>query len=1479
MNTSRANPSPAGHRPFAPHCRHSALPLALAAVIVGLAAAPGTAAAQVASTQLPAGGSIVGGTGTINAASGNTLTIDQTSSRMALDWSTFDIGSAATVTFNQPSTSAVVLNRVQGGNPTQIFGNLNANGQVFLVNTNGMIFGSTAQINVGGLVASTLGISASDFMSGNDVLDAGGNTVALMSNSGTINAAAGAVDLIGGKVVNSGTITASAGNINLIAADKVTLTFESGGFGVVVDKALQLQLDTLAVDNSGTLSAPGGTITLQARAAQGMFDQLINNSGVISAAAISSGSDGSVSLVANGAGQTGIGGGGSIDVGSGTISISTDRGVQQSGAYTAGTLSGSIGGNASFTGNNHIATLGSLGVSGNLSLSNATDLTQSGALTVGGTSTFALGGHALTLDNAGNDFGQAVSLTSGSATITDSGALTLGTLATGNLTAISSGALNLGSGTVTGTLAATSNGGAISQSASNPLTVTGSSTLDAGTGAITLQQAANDFGGAVSLTGSGIALIDANALTIAALTLGSDSALSLTAGGTLILPTSAINTGSANLSLHSGNVLATAAALSGTNVNLSGDAGITLAHDVSATGTLALTASNSAIVQSAGALAVSGIGNVNAGSGAITLSGAGNNFGQAVSLTGGTTAITDSGALTLGTLATGNLNATSNGALNLGGGTVAGTLDASSNGGAITQGNALAVTGVVDVDAGTGSITLENAGNDFGSSVALSGGNVRIVDINALTLNASSANSLRASSGGTLTLTDTIQANTIELATSGTFINNAGADALDITGSGQWRVYLTDLTAPHQYGELDSQNTAVWGTAAFGDVTASGNRYVFSYQPTLLFTSTDQSKIYGQIADLSQAFSTSGLMQGVAGAYLDDTLATAVTGAAAIDSAGAAATAQVAGGPYAINISAGSLNTSASGYALAFANDGLLSIGRAALTITANDAGKTYGQTASLTGYSADGLLNSDAVTDVALNSNGSVATANVGNYQITADNAVGTGLSNYDITYVDGTLSIGKAGLTITAHDAGKTYGQTVSLTGYTVDGLLNSDAVTDVALNSNGSVATANVGNYQITADNADGAGLSNYDITYVDGTLTIGKAGLTITAHDAGKTYGQTVSLTGYTVEGLLNSDAVASVDLNSNGSVATANVGNYQITADNADGAGLSNYDITYVDGTLTIGKAGLTITAHDAGKTYGQTASLTGYTVNGLLNSDAVTDVALNSNGSVATANVGNYLITAVNADGTGLSNYDITYVDGTLSIGKAGLTITASDAGKTYGQTTSLTGYTVDGLLNSDAVTDVDLSSNGSVATANVGNYQITADNADGTGLSNYDITYVDGTLSIGKAGLTITAQDVIKPLGTSVDLDGAYDVQGLLNSDTVSAVDVTSEGASPEAPNGLYAIEVGNARGEGLSNYDINYVEGSLSIGSVELTNGQVIAQTVRAAAGSGTPGSLGSANPSGTLYEVAGTGILLPVQCTAAEFGPTECIRKSSR
>ena len=118
------------------------------ALLLGHAA--GTASAQ----SLPAGGVVTAGAAQINAAA-HLLTVTQTSARTAINWNSFNIGPGATVIFNQPGRSAIALNRVIGSDASVIQGALRANGQVFLLNPNGVLFSKTSQVNVGGLLAST----------------------------------------------------------------------------------------------------------------------------------------------------------------------------------------------------------------------------------------------------------------------------------------------------------------------------------------------------------------------------------------------------------------------------------------------------------------------------------------------------------------------------------------------------------------------------------------------------------------------------------------------------------------------------------------------------------------------------------------------------------------------------------------------------------------------------------------------------------------------------------------------------------------------------------------------------------------------------------------------------------------------------------------------------------------------------------------------------------------------------------------------------------------------------------------------------------------------------------------------------------------------------------------------------------------------------------------------------------------------------
>ena len=134
----------------------------------------------------PTGGQVTAGNGQITQ-NGTQTTISQQSQNLAINWQTFNIAANQGVTFVQPGASAIVLNQVLGQSPSQIFGSLKANGQVFILNPNGVLFGQGAQISVGGLVASTLSLAVGDFLAGK--YDFFGNSTAGVSNSGIITAA------------------------------------------------------------------------------------------------------------------------------------------------------------------------------------------------------------------------------------------------------------------------------------------------------------------------------------------------------------------------------------------------------------------------------------------------------------------------------------------------------------------------------------------------------------------------------------------------------------------------------------------------------------------------------------------------------------------------------------------------------------------------------------------------------------------------------------------------------------------------------------------------------------------------------------------------------------------------------------------------------------------------------------------------------------------------------------------------------------------------------------------------------------------------------------------------------------------------------------------------------------------------------------------------------------------------------------------
>ncbi len=239
---------------------------------------------------LPQGGEVVSGTVGINSPNANNMAINQGSNQAIVNWQGFDIGKQESVTINQPNSNSVILNRVVGENPSAILGKLSANGQVFLTNPSGILFGQGAQVNVGALVASTLNISNQDFLDRNYRFTQDKNKpLASIINLGDINA--GSVGLLAPRVENRGTIVASLGSVAIASGEKTALDFEGDGLinfeitqpvnGEIRDADGNILQS--GVINSGLIQANGGQVVLSALQAQGMIQSVVNNEGMIEA--------------------------------------------------------------------------------------------------------------------------------------------------------------------------------------------------------------------------------------------------------------------------------------------------------------------------------------------------------------------------------------------------------------------------------------------------------------------------------------------------------------------------------------------------------------------------------------------------------------------------------------------------------------------------------------------------------------------------------------------------------------------------------------------------------------------------------------------------------------------------------------------------------------------------------------------------------------------------------------------------------------------------------------------------------------------------------------------------------------------------------------------------------------------------------------------------------------------------------------------
>jgi filamentous hemagglutinin family protein len=1203
----------------------------------------------------PQGGTVTNGSASISS-SGNTETITQSTQNAVINWQSFNIGANQITRFVQPKANATTLNRVNAGNPSQILGTLDANGNVILINPNGVFFGNGSQVDVNGLVATTANVTSQNFMQGKLNFTQPGSPNAQVVNNGTITAAqAGLVGLVAPTVINTGTINARLGHVELGSADTFTLdTYGDGLITLGVSGAVRQQL----IQNSGTINARGGTIALTAGAGRQVVNSLVAMPGKLNAptAVMRNGEiditnatpSGQVQLSGslNATGASGDPGiittGGKINITGSEVSINSGAVVDASGYSGGGTIN--IGGN--------LHGLGPL-------MNAKSTIIETGATVDANANNNGNGGHIVvwsdqqtTVKGAVQARGGAQGGNGGFIETSSHGVLNISQAADSSALRGNAGEWLLDPASVTITNAADSNmsgcpacvpSGAVATS--NLSTTTIDTALNAGTN--------------VSVITGGDAAANTGDITVsnAILTTGTGS-LTLSSYHDIIVNTG-ITLAGGNLTLHSDNVgngsgnirVGAAIATAGGNITIGGGNGVITAGSGYAVGNGG---------QASGVF-VNG-GAVNAGGGNIIVNGQGfntmtnGNFG--IGMNGGSIATTGTGTITLNGLGGGNTNSGTDSGVSLVGGaavsSVNGAINVSGTGGGAGAGSGN--FGVVESGAGatikttgSGSVFMTGIGGDAGGT----GFNNHGVFINSI-------NGIQATGTGGITVTGTGGAsssggNDEGVAIGGSIVASGGP--ISISGTGGNGRGNGNVGLRVSGGAIANSGTGTINLSGTGQGnTNSGSNYGMEVDTGGVVSSVngDLTILNATGGGAGTGTANFGLFVTGAGSSLDTTGSgnIMITGKAGNGAASTGLDVVNTNGIHTMGTGNITVNTDTMTLAVAsninsagdvtvqpVTNSTTIGVGAGVGTLIVNDADLTWGGTLTL-GNSASGNMDINPTASFA-----NPVSFLAGGGSVTLDGAV--------------TSTSASAGTTVLL-DAGASF--------------FNNVGAAAIAPGSSGRWLSYST-NPATDTVNSLASGFRRFNCTYGGACPSFPASGsgflysfqpmLTATPATIMVTYGATVpSLTGYgyNISGYLGSDAGGDAVTGSvNGttpytSTSTVPGGPYTINYGSGVLVSAMGYGITYANnsGGIIVNPAALLITAQNQSKTYGTLFTFAGteFTTGGLINGDAVTSVTLASGGAAATATVlgGPYVITASAAAGTGLGNYNIVYAEGAMVI-------------------------------------------------------------------------------------------------------------------------------------------------------------------------------------------------------------------------------------
>lgn len=1312
MKTASASVAPIGSdRRFAPRSGLRTLLLSSVALCLGM---PGRA------DPLPTGEAVVSGQVSIARPGNQKMTITQDGARAAVNWQGFSIGEGAHVDIRQPGANAALLNRVTGDTRSEIHGRLTANGQVHLVNPNGILIGPRGTVNTGAFVASTLDISNEDFLAGRLRFRGNGQS-ATVENAGRVSIGRGGyAALLGGRVVNSGVVSVPLGRIGFGAGERVTLDLSGDSF---LQVALPSGVDgeDALIEHSGLASAEGGRIEMRAATAREAVRHAVNLSGVAEARSVTQRS-GSI-VLGGGAG--------------GAVSVSGRASTRQADPMTA--------------------------VEQSLRPVQRPEITVTGQqITLAGAQIDASGTEDGGLIRIGGDFSGQGSLPRADYLTVDGG------------TEILADALGEGDG---GRIAmwsdieteffgtararggdASGDGGFIEVSSKRDLTFRGLTDTRAANGAL------------------GMTLLDPTNITIEP---GADE--------------TAIEN-----SLENGSLGIDALTVGGTDV---GDVTINATLDWENNSTLFIRAVNDLFLNG-GLNAATGNVEMLAINGDVVLDAPVNAPLGAVMVEGG------------GTIRAGNGTGIDITATNL-----------TFQGNRLLLGNFNTTWGItanstvsVDVD----SFDLRSGNWQTTSTAsAFSADDFQIDQVSS---------SFQRTAGGNGTASDPFQIFDIYgVQGIGTYTGSfVLADNIDGSGSSGWNTFSgTGFEPIYNFnGALDGAGFTL--SNLFQDIQSDGTGPVGMFNRITSDGSVDDLTI-----DNADFTGRSG-------------------GILATVNEGSVNAVRVSGSIFAEGFDTGGM---------VGANSGTIADSIAAVTIYTNSVGGTD----NIGGFvgSNDGLIErSHATGPVFVNNTTQSATIAAGGFVGEESfTQIGTINDSYAIGDVTVTSEVGSEPVVFSGGFAGY------------LNGTINRSYSTG-AIRIEGDITTFLGGFTGDTGTNAGGSG--NFWDTQTSGqTTSVAATGLTtaqfqntegfiLTGQDAGWNffntwapgdtgfypvnystspvimaqpdteggsfavqYGQTPiatspgSVFGGPEDFLFDEDGdtlnTTPVFQNLNYSAETVGSQSFTLSVESVTSANGVSYRVVDRPGEVDITPAPLTIDILDDEKTYGEALSSTGFTPVGLQFDDSVDSVSFVSDGFAADAPVAGspYVVDATGAQGDGLDNYVLSFNTGALTVNPADLTITAVDGAKLYGEAFTPTEFTTDGLVLSDSVDSVALTSAGSVADSPVADspYAIDPGAPEGTGLDNYDITLISGALTVNPAPLTITALDQLKIEGREFSFLGDEFLAGefAVPGDTVTSVTLESEGAdaSALATSSPFAITVSDPVGVGIDNYDITFIDG----------------------------------------------------------------------